>query len=249
MRAQQLLGVTVLGVATAVVLLAAGTARAGLLQVTFHEAGFSDVTITDRIGGVGDPNDLNPVANQILALIPANFTDYSGSVSVSSNNPGTAALGTLNLNPNVPALTGAAAGASPLIITATQTGFSLPGGLGSTLKLTSTLAVSGLTSGTVGLTGSIDSTSTPPQSLSAPGTNTQNLTHLIGATYSLTAQTSITLSSSGDSANFSATENTALVAASAVPEPSSLALLTLGGFGLAVWRRWKGKRRQNTPAA
>jgi hypothetical protein len=37
--------------------------------------------------------------------------------------------------------------------------------------------------------------------------------------------------------------------ATAVPEPSTLALLTLGGLGLAGWRRWKGRRQQNNPAA
>jgi hypothetical protein len=35
----------------------------------------------------------------------------------------------------------------------------------------------------------------------------------------------------------------------AVPEPSSLTLLALGGAALAGWRRWRGKRPQNSPAA
>jgi len=34
----------------------------------------------------------------------------------------------------------------------------------------------------------------------------------------------------------------------AVPEPSTLALLALGGVALAGWRRWKGKRLHGNPA-
>jgi hypothetical protein len=220
--------------ATAIALMAGGTARAGLLQITFHETGFTDVTITDRIGGVGDPNDLNGNANQILALIPASFTDYSGSVIVSSNNTGNGALGTLNLNPNVAE---AVSGANPLTLTATQTGFLLPGGSGSTVKFTSTLAVSGITSGTVGLIGSIDSTSTPAQSLSAPATNIQTLTYVRGATYSLTAQSTIALTGTADTTNYSATVSAVAV----IPEPASLTLLATGALGLLgyAWRRRK----------
>jgi hypothetical protein len=238
MRARQRFGVAVWGLAALAVLLGGvAPARAGLLQVTFHETGFSDVTIIDNMTG-----DLNPALNQILALIPSTFTDYSGSVIVSSNNPGVLTptpLGSLTVNPNVTAQT---AGANPLIITATQTGFTLPGVAGSTEKFTSDLAVSGLTSGTIGLTGSIDSTSTIPQSLSAPGMNVQTLNYLRGATYSLTAQSSILLTGVGDSSNYSATVKAAEVAPpppSAVPEPSTLALLALGGGALAGWRRWR----------
>jgi hypothetical protein len=34
-----------------------------------------------------------------------------------------------------------------------------------------------------------------------------------------------------------------------VPEPTTVALFTLGGLTLAGWRRWKGKRPQSAPAA
>jgi hypothetical protein len=37
--------------------------------------------------------------------------------------------------------------------------------------------------------------------------------------------------------------------AAPVPEPSTLALLSLGGLALAGWRRWKGKQLPNSPAA
>jgi hypothetical protein len=206
--------------------------------VTFHETGFADVTITDRIGGVGDPNDLNPAANAIRALVPSSFTDYTGLVVVTSNNPGDGTNGNLILNPNITVLP---LGASPLILTATQTGFSLPGVAGSTLGFTSSLAVNGLRTGdTVGLTGSIDATSTPPQSLSSPGTDIKSLSYVRGATYNLTAQSSITLLFAGDTAIYSATE-TAAPAVSTVPEPASvtLALIGAGLAGLAGWRQRK----------
>jgi hypothetical protein len=227
----------ILGLAAFIVLLTGTgrTARADFLQVTFHETGFNDVTIIDQT-----PSDLNPAPNQILAIVPNTFTDYSGSVSVNSSNP---PIGTqpLSLNPNITANT---AGASPLIITATQTGFTSPGAAGSRLNFTSTLAVSTLTSGTVGLTSSIGAslgTSTPPQSLSSPGTNTQTLIYTRGTTYGLSVQTTIILTGVGDSTNYSATAT-----ASTVPEPASvtLALIGAGLAGLAGWRQW----RQHVPA-
>jgi hypothetical protein len=171
--------------------------------------------------------DLNPATNQILALVPASFTDYSGSVSVSSNNPGNPSLGTLSLNPNITAQTGSIGGASPLVITATQTGFSLPTTAGSLLKFTSTLAVSGLSApGSIGLLSSIDSTSTPPQSLLAPGTDIKSLQYVRGATYSLTAMSTINLAAAADTANFSAT----LTTANAIPAPPGLVMLVAGAL-------------------
>jgi hypothetical protein len=230
MRLQPRRGIAVLGLAALALLLAASNARAGLLQITFHETGFSDVTIIDNMTG-----DLNPALNQILALVPANFTDYSGSIIASSNNPGLATLGSLGLNPNI---TAQVAGASPLVITAMQTGFTLPGTPGSTVKFTSTLAVSGLTSGSVGQLGSIDMTSTPPQSLSAPGTNSQSLFYVRGATYSLTEQSTITLTGVGDSTNYSVTDSVAAT----VPAPPSVIPLITGALGLLGYG-WR-KRRQ-----
>jgi hypothetical protein len=61
----------------------------------------------------------------------------------------------------------------------------------------------------------------------------------------------VTASSASTVLAFSGRENPAwydldnvsvVEAASAVPEPSTLALLALGGTGWAGWRRWKGKR-------
>jgi hypothetical protein len=43
--------------------------------------------------------------------------------------------------------------------------------------------------------------------------------------------------------------NVYTVVSEVVPEPSTLALLTLGGIALAGWQRWKGKRPQVNPAA
>jgi hypothetical protein len=202
-------------------------AHAGLLQVTFHKVGFTDVAIVDQ-----GPGDLNPAVNQILVLVPASFSDYSGSLTVSSNNLGTEALGVLNLNPNI---TTDIPVANPLFITATQTGFSLPSTSSSPVKFSSTLAVSGLSSGgSVGLLGNIDSTSTPMQTMMNTGTNVQSLTYVRGSTYSLTAASEIALTNADDIANYSAT-------VTVVPEPSSLVLLGLSIVGLACyqWRKWR----------
>lgn len=221
MVTRRILSPALAGCAALALLVLPAQSRAGLLMLSFTEAGVNGgapITITDNMSG-----DLNPSLNQILALVPSAFTSWSGSASASSNNPGGAAIGTLNLNPNITRLD--TNNTAPLLVTATQTGFSLPGGNGTLLSFTSTLAVSGLSAGgTVGLLSSIDSTSTPPQSLAAPGTDSKNLGYNRGATYSLTAQSTINLLNANDTANYSAT----LTAANVVPAPGGLVLLLAG---------------------
>jgi hypothetical protein len=197
-------------------------AHAGLLQVSIDEPGNPGSTIMDN-----GPGDLNPAPNAILALVPANLTEFSGSVTVSSNNPGDGTQGTLNLVSNI----SATVNSPPLLgIDALQFGFSLPSTAGSSVKLTSTLAVAALSMGfnNVTLLSSSDGNQTPAQTLLSPGTYVQSLTFTRGVTYDLDAESIVRLFNANDNTNYTAT-----VTVSPVPEPSSIViLLGFAGVGL-----------------
>jgi hypothetical protein len=226
MVTRRILAPALVGCAALALLILPAQARAGLLTVTISETGAAGSPITIVDGGTGDLDGI--VNNSILAssAVSGNMGSFSWFLTASSNNPGNAAIGTLSLNPNTTRLDGA--NSNPLLVTASQTGFSLPGGASTVVKFTSTLAVSGITGNltdSVGLASMIDATSTPPQSVTAPsGTDVKSLTYVRGATYSLSTTSTDNLLSINDNAVYSAT----LTVASAIPAPGGLVLLLTG---------------------
>jgi hypothetical protein len=219
-----------------------------------HAQAGPNLTITVQQGGPATtivdngPGDLNPAINAIG--FSTTVGDYMVLGTITSDNPGQASHGLLQTNFIVERLT--AANVAPLSLTATQSNFTLPGSPGDTLGLNSTLAVSTFTLSAVGdsvtLQSFADIATAGMQTITSPGgtvgpffNNAPEVPFVRGASYTLTALSQVNLAA-GASVNFNTTTLTAEVSTAsppAVPEPSTFALLALGGGALAGWRRWR----------
>ncbi len=225
--------------AAAATVLAAATAKATLVLTLM--SGASTVTITDNGAG-----DLSGATGVIISTVTVG--DFSTSFTVgTSNSPGGATgllqIQTLTVRNN-------AASTATLGLWLADTGFTLPGGPGSTLQLTSSIGgtLFGSTAGTDGMTFQSygdPSNGNPFLSAYTPGSQVyvstgapqvsfnstvSTLMPFTGPAYSMGNISSITLSALAQ-ANVSGTTSTTVV-----PEPTAAALL-VGATAAAARRR------------
>jgi hypothetical protein len=232
-----------------------GDARAGILQITISEGATSYVILDE---GPLDtlvappPSNINKIDALAEALV---FPDYKvDALSATTNNPGVADPATganLIMSGEVLKITGGAA--PPLIITVTDTDYSLPGPPRRMQSISSTQ----FTGATAGDTKTFQSWYNPtntlyakdipqsvlPMSYSSTGTDLNGLTETsaksgvpFAALYGLTNETVITMTGAGGDLVFGGSTKI-----SSVPEPTSVVLLALG-VPFVVWTMRRKRR-------
>jgi hypothetical protein len=249
-----------MGVACGLALIAfpRGETRAGILQITISE-GATSYDILDE--GPLDtlvappPSNINKIQALAAALV---FPDYKiVGLNASTNNPGVAVIATganLIVGGEVQKLTGGAA--PPLIITVTDTDYSLPGPPRFMQSISSTQFTGAPAGDTKTFQSWYNPTNAPPPppamqipqsalpfSYSSTGTGVNGLTTTsaklgvpFAALYGLTNQTVITMTGAGGDLVFGGS-----TVITSVPEPASVVML---GMGLPVTLLILLKRRK-----
>jgi hypothetical protein len=215
-----------------------GSARASLTLSVTVTNGPASTTIVDNMAG-----DLNPAVNAIRFVQTVGSFQVTGNVS--TNNPGTAAMGQLLTSYTANRLNSTNPGS--VSFDASQMGFTAPGSAGNTMRLDSTLVLlSPLTSpGSFATLQSFgDAATTGLQSFAAvhlPATDTAPPAFFVrGGSYSLEAR-STAQDNGGGTVTFTGTTKATLFAAAVVPEPTS-ALVFVAVLSTALAWGWRSRR-------
>jgi hypothetical protein len=175
----------------------------------------------NSFSGSGPSTFINATPTSIVYFpLPTGFGNFSGvSVTISTNSPGSSAMGQVSETVNG---TNTSGSADTLMLSVISTGFTAPGSSGSLVNLFNKLG--NTAQGTASLTSSlVDGGGTVATTPTVTGSGTTSALNIIRpSVYTLTNSFMITLGG-GQSASTSGT--TSLTPAASVPEPANWALL------------------------
>jgi hypothetical protein len=228
-------------VATGVALASPSSAKA-LLTVTFSQAGFASVTITDQsaVGGGGLSGDLNPTLGHIATL--GTYGSYTITIDTASSNAPDA-IQPATLTSNITAFANTL-NANPLIVTAVETAYIVPPP-GSALMNTefSLTNPNAATTFTSTLQGTADGDPSTLHVLTNGGFLQEDKTTIINVNPFTMQIVTTLLITSGTGTTNNVQPNGTLTVSNVVPAPPSviLALAGLPMIGLFGWLRARRK--------